>query len=129
MLFICFFFFFQAEDGIRDHCVTGVQTCALPISRVRSVQVHDEPRERAEAGQRVALNLAGVSRREVARGDVVVAATPRGGGPAAATFRVDVALSWATPDARPEGGARVAVHHGTRETAARLAELGGRYFQ
>src|SRR5260221_9605627 len=28
---ICFFFFFQAEDGIRDHCVTGVQTCALPI--------------------------------------------------------------------------------------------------
>src|SRR5260221_10907882 len=28
-----FFFFFQAEDGIRDHCVTGVQTCALPISR------------------------------------------------------------------------------------------------
>src|SRR5476649_2235132 len=26
------FFFFQAEDGIRDHCVTGVQTCAHPIS-------------------------------------------------------------------------------------------------
>ena len=23
--------YFQAEDGIRDHCVTGVQTCALPI--------------------------------------------------------------------------------------------------
>src|SRR5690625_7782377 len=28
-----FFFFFQAEDGIRDGHVTGVQTCALPISR------------------------------------------------------------------------------------------------
>src|SRR5438309_10905258 len=27
------FFFFQAEDGIRDGTVTGVQTCALPISR------------------------------------------------------------------------------------------------
>src|SRR5215203_6194372 len=27
----CFFFFFQAEDGIRDIGVTGVQTCALPI--------------------------------------------------------------------------------------------------
>src|SRR5260221_14561025 len=26
-----YLFFFQAEDGIRDHCVTGVQTCALPI--------------------------------------------------------------------------------------------------
>src|SRR5256885_8702725 len=30
-LFLCFFFFFQAEDGIRDYKVTGVQTCALPI--------------------------------------------------------------------------------------------------
>src|SRR2546425_2655279 len=30
--FLCFFFFFQAEDGIRDKLVTGVQTCALPIS-------------------------------------------------------------------------------------------------
>src|SRR2546429_1300242 len=29
---ICVFFFFQAEDGIRDVAVTGVQTCALPIS-------------------------------------------------------------------------------------------------
>src|SRR2546427_2175353 len=29
--FIVFFFFFQAEDGIRDLTVTGVQTCALPI--------------------------------------------------------------------------------------------------
>src|SRR2546430_4458068 len=28
---VCFFFFFQAEDGIRDLTVTGVQTCALPI--------------------------------------------------------------------------------------------------
>src|SRR6266705_1157393 len=30
---LCFFFFFQAEDGIRDRTVTGVQTCALPICR------------------------------------------------------------------------------------------------
>src|SRR2546422_8707718 len=29
--FLFFFFFFQAEDGIRDVAVTGVQTCALPI--------------------------------------------------------------------------------------------------
>src|SRR5260370_31672884 len=28
---VCCFFFFQAEDGIRDSSVTGVQTCALPI--------------------------------------------------------------------------------------------------
>src|SRR5215213_1610538 len=31
-----FFFFFQAEDGIRDWSVTGVQTCALPISGERT---------------------------------------------------------------------------------------------
>src|SRR2546430_6942892 len=36
-LLICnFFFFFQAEDGIRDLTVTGVQTCALPISAARA---------------------------------------------------------------------------------------------
>src|SRR5256885_11289192 len=38
MIFNCLsltcFFFFQAEDGIRDYKVTGVQTCALPILRV-----------------------------------------------------------------------------------------------
>src|SRR5699024_12224306 len=32
---LVFFFFFQAEDGIRDRNVTGVQTCALPISVVK----------------------------------------------------------------------------------------------
>src|SRR5256885_8780457 len=31
-LIFFYFFFFQAEDGIRDYKVTGVQTCALPIS-------------------------------------------------------------------------------------------------
>ena len=95
-------------------------------ARVRSVQVHDDPLERAEAGQRVALNLAGVARDEVARGDVIVA---DGAAPPSPTYRVDVALEWSTPADRPDGGTRVGVHHGTRETAARLAELGGRYFQ
>src|SRR5437764_1703934 len=35
---ICLFFFFQAEDGIRDTSVTGVQTCALPILRGRTLE-------------------------------------------------------------------------------------------
>src|SRR5204862_5582348 len=35
----CFFFFFQAEDGIRDLYVTGVQTCALPISSTTYVEL------------------------------------------------------------------------------------------
>src|SRR5260370_19098182 len=34
--YLLFFFFFQAEDGIRDSSVTGVQTCALPISPGRN---------------------------------------------------------------------------------------------
>src|SRR5260370_19419324 len=34
-----FFFFFQAEDGIRDSSVTGVQTCALPISFIMPERV------------------------------------------------------------------------------------------
>src|SRR5437016_11533809 len=47
--YVFIFFFFQAEDGIRDWSVTGVQTCALPISE-------DEPdrRERREWPRRQA---------------------------------------------------------------------------
>src|SRR5215211_8364446 len=41
MCSVVFFFFFQAEDGIRDHCVTGVQTCALPILTIVSTRVAD----------------------------------------------------------------------------------------
>src|SRR3989475_5735243 len=37
MTLICFFFF-QAEDGIRDLTVTGVQTCALPISKLALIE-------------------------------------------------------------------------------------------
>ena len=39
------FFFFQAEDGIRDHCVTGVQTCALPISKLKHWSPEDAKTE------------------------------------------------------------------------------------
>src|SRR2546427_5968326 len=38
MVWLSSVFFFQAEDGIRDLTVTGVQTCALPISRLNGVQ-------------------------------------------------------------------------------------------
>ena len=37
------FFFFQAEDGIRDDLVTGVQTCALPISEIKRYRSGDAP--------------------------------------------------------------------------------------
>src|SRR2546422_4160445 len=48
-------FFFQAEDGIRDVAVTGVQTCALPISllpSVRYVTRRDESSATVEYGDR-----------------------------------------------------------------------------
>src|SRR5216683_4612548 len=52
-----FFFFFQAEDGIRDLIVTGVQTCALPISlspagRAGAVRPGLLPRQLPAAGDR-----------------------------------------------------------------------------
>jgi selenocysteine-specific elongation factor len=87
--------------------------------RVRGVQVHDEAVERADAGQRVALNLVGAEWREIARGDVVTAAAIE------PSFVVDAALE--LRDA--EHGRRVQVHHGTREAPARLAALGGRFWQ
>ncbi|HLM51222.1 MAG TPA: selenocysteine-specific translation elongation factor [Solirubrobacteraceae bacterium] len=94
-------------------------------ARVRAVQVHDAPAPRAEAGQRVALNLAGLSVREVGRGDVVTVP----GSTLRAAYVVDAALDLPDPARRPEHGERVQVHHGTRETPARLAELGGRFWQ
>src|SRR2546426_5189654 len=46
---VVFFFFFQAEDGIRDYKVTGVQTCALPISLILELDLGPE---RAPGGSR-----------------------------------------------------------------------------
>ena len=88
--------------------------------RVRGVQVHDEPLERADAGQRVALNLAGIDRRAVSRGDVLTAP-----GAVVPTTVIDAALD--VRDA--EHAQRVHVHHGTREAPARLASLGGDLWQ
>src|SRR5690625_7920656 len=42
------YFFFQAEDGIRDGHVTGVQTCALPISGRREAPPHSPGRGTVE---------------------------------------------------------------------------------
>jgi selenocysteine-specific elongation factor len=85
---------------------------------VRGVQIHDESVERAAAGQRVAVNLTGVTVGDVQRGDVLA------GAELAPTYRIDAELSF-----EPEHGDRVQIHHGTRESAARLAWLGGDYWQ
>jgi selenocysteine-specific elongation factor len=89
--------------------------------RVRSVQVHDEPVERAEAGQRVALALPGIERSTVRRGDTL---TEPGAYPV--SYRLDVELA----ELEPIGDhTRVHVHHGTTETPARLVRVGDRFAQ
>src|SRR5258705_8068944 len=87
--------------------------------RVRSVQVHDRPVSRAEAGQRVALALPGVERHELRRGDALVAA-----GAYATSYRLDVAL-----EALIEIPSRVHVHHGTADIVARAVRVGDRHAQ
>src|SRR5205085_7282128 len=54
----CFFFFFQAEDGIRDLTVTGVQTCALPISSPFSMRRLPSMRPATTSGPPVAATSA-----------------------------------------------------------------------
>ena len=78
--------------------------------RVRSVHVHDRPVERADAGQRVALNLPGVAARDVRRGDAIV--TPDA---FTKSYRLDVTLESVArvPD-------RATLHHGTTHVSARV---------
>jgi selenocysteine-specific elongation factor len=86
--------------------------------RVRSVQVHDHAVDAAEAGQRVAVALPGLDRRELSRGDVLVEPGAYG-----ASYRLDVELE--------ELGlipSRTLVHHGTSATLARIVR-NGRYAQ
>jgi selenocysteine-specific elongation factor len=92
-------------------------------ARVRGVQVHDQPLPSAPAGQRVAVNLSGIKVGEIERGDVLTAPT----GELRPTYLIDAELEFTEDE--PEPGDRVQVHHGTRETPARLAWLGGRFWQ
>ena len=89
--------------------------------RVRSVQVHDEPVERAQAGQRVALALPGIERSALRRGDAL--AEP---GAYPVSYRLDVELAELEPIA---DRARVHVHHGTTETPASVVRVGERFAQ
>src|SRR5438874_6973393 len=59
MSYFLFFFFFQAEDGIRDLYVTGVQTCALPILRNRNYLSNYQCSERIPGHCKSLLGLHG----------------------------------------------------------------------
>jgi selenocysteine-specific elongation factor len=87
--------------------------------RVRSVQVHGEAVERAEAGQRVAVAVAAERRRRPERGDALVEP-----GAFPVSFRLDVELAGDVAD-----GARVQVCHGTTAVSARVVRAGARNAQ
>ncbi len=91
------------------------------LVRVREVQVHERRVESAEAGQRVALNLAGVERGEIRRGDCLVSA-----GVPAQTSRFD-ALVEIRPSARKpvRSHQRVRLYLGTSERLGRIVWLDG----
>ena len=104
--------------------VEGQRLEALPSgreARVRSLQVHDEPRGRARAGERVAVNVAGAAKEGIGRGDVL--AEP---GFLRPTFMIDarVRLLRGAPRALRRG-ARLRFHHGTREVLGRIYMLRG----
>ena len=90
----------------------------LPV-RVRSVQVHDRPVERAEAGQRVAVSLPGVER---AASSTAARRWSRRA-PTRSSYRLDVALEELQPI---KDGARLHVHHGTAEIPAVVRRIGER---
>lgn len=86
--------------------------------RIRGIQIHDDEVAVAEAGQRVALNIAGLRRYQPARGDVITVRES----PLAASHRLDVELiDGLTSDSLK--GLRVQVHHGTRDAPARVAAI------
>jgi selenocysteine-specific elongation factor len=82
--------------------------------RVRSVQVHDREVEAAEGGQRVAVALPGVERRDLRRGDALVEP-----GAYRPSYRLDVELEELAPIPP-----RVLVHHGTATMLARVVRIG-----
>ena len=85
-------------------------------ARVRNIQVHGEKVSEATAGQRVAVNLAGVETEEVFRGDVL--AEP---GLLTASHRIDVKLTLLKHiNIALEQRVRVRIHHGTREVLGRV---------
>ncbi|MDH4140920.1 MAG: selenocysteine-specific translation elongation factor [Coriobacteriia bacterium] len=86
--------------------------------RIRNIEVHGEQVGKAHAGQRVALNIAGLEKSQIARGDIVAAPSSL-----TVTDRFDVRftyLGFPGEDKPFETGTRVHVHHGTREVLGRV---------
>jgi selenocysteine-specific elongation factor len=109
------------EGSVADGDEALIQPSGRKV-RVRNIQVHGEDVERAYAGQRVALNLPGISTEQIERGDVI--GTP---GYLHPTLMLDGLLHLIESSPRSlKNRTRVRFHHGTREVMARVVLLGGR---
>ena len=108
-----------------DTISTGDELEVLPsgrVSRVRSIQIHGENVDCAQAGHRVALNLNALSTDEVRPGDFLAAPHT-----VTATDRFDADFTYLglpSSDKPLESGARVHVSHGTREVTGRILRIG-----
>ena len=89
--------------------------------RVRRVEVHGEERREAFTGERTSLNLAGVDRGDLRRGQALV---PKGALEAASILTAEVSVLPSLAALLPDG-ARVRVHLGTADVAGRLTRVGG----
>src|SRR5699024_2212203 len=94
IVYILLFFFFQAEDGIRDRNVTGVQTCALPICRGGALQ-DLEPHHFGAAAIREAIQRANVEPGEI--DDVIFGNVLAGGGNMARLTALEAGLPMGVP--------------------------------
>ena len=101
----------RARSQPATSCASSRPDCAPAPA---ASQVHDVPVEQAEAGQRVAVNLPGISRSQLRRGDVLVEP-----GAYPVSWRLDVALEELEPVP-----AAVTVHIGTSDVAARVVREG-----
>lgn len=109
------------EGSVSDGEEAVIQPSGRKV-RVRNIQVHGEDVEHAYGGQRVALNLPGVSTDEIERGDVI--GTP---GHLHSTLMADSLFHLIASAPRSlKNRARVRFHHGTREVMARVILLGGK---
>jgi selenocysteine-specific elongation factor len=103
---------------VDDHLIVSPRGLA---ARVRSLHAQNRPAQRAQAGERCAMNLAGseISKDAIARGDMIVDANLH-----APTQRFDAALHWTgAAMATPRQGLPVRLHHGAGEYGARLVFL------
>ncbi len=106
-----------SRDDLVEIYPSGVE------GRIRGVQVHGEQVDKAVAGQRVAINVAGVERDDISRGDIVAAP-----GTLTVTDRFDARFTYLgfPGDDKPfVTGTRVHVHHGTREVLGRVLLMDG----